>query len=147
MNLYADLEIKKCYENFFENRASDFGRLVTLKRREIGHVNLPKGTAKKGLTNQSREITGDEKSELRELIKPRISSDVGTFTKFQFVWEWLAQRDPRLFEQLENYKICFDGIWAQEQAATHKPELKHHRPSETWLRGARRVNQRGQYKK
>lgn len=143
----ADLEIKKCYEKFFENRSSDFGRLVTLKRREIGQVNLPKGIAKKGLANQNREITTDEKSELRELIKPHTSSDISTFTKFKSVWEWLAQRDSWLLEQLENYKTCFDGIWAQEQAATHKPELKHHRPSETWLKGVRRVNQRGQYKK
>lgn len=143
----ADLEVKKYYEKFFENRASDLGRLVTLKRREIGQVNLPKSISGKDLINQNREITGDEKSELQELIKPHTSSDVSTFQKFQSVWKCLAQQDSWLLEQLENYKTCFDGIWAQEQAATHKPEIKHHRPSETWLKGIRRVNQRGQYKK
>jgi hypothetical protein len=143
----ADLEIKKCYESFFEDRTSGFGRLVTLKRREIGKMIAPKNLANKGSLHQKREITDDEKSELRKLTKPRTSGGLSTFTKLEIVWNFLAQRDPWLLEQMERYKACLDGIWAQEQAATHKPELKHNRLSETWWRGVRRINQRSQYRK
>jgi hypothetical protein len=141
----AELDFQKCFQPFFEDKASEYGRLVTLKRREFGKVSRPK--SKDSASQLPRFLSSDEKVELRQLLTEYRLQSQPLFIRFQVAWELLALRDPQASEQLHRYVALCDEIWAQEQDATHKPELKAHRPSETWYRGKKRVNQRGPYKK
>jgi hypothetical protein len=143
----ADLEIQKCFELLHEDRTFDYGRLVTLKRREIGKAGPSKGKKQQTCPETQQELAPAEKSELQKLLQHQIDKKLPLFTRVQAVWELLAREDTWLFEQLEFYKALWNDIWVQEQDATHKPELKEHRPSETWHRGRKRINKRGPRKK
>ena len=136
----ANSEIQACFAPLFEDKPKPLGQLATLKRREMGDTISVK-------TREKREITSDEKMQIKELSQKYIDKSCGLFQDLQVAWKLLSQQDSWLQNQLVAYEKLFCKIWKQEQSATHKPSLKKHRPSETWAKGKRRLNQRGKYDK
>jgi|GEM_PF-3479492 len=130
-------EIERIFQPYFEDFNHYFGRLVSLKRRELGK-------ASKG----RKGVTRAEIKELREKTYHYVGNRNTFFPKLQHVWITLAiNGDEWLADKFRAYCDLQDKIYRLEQAATHKPELKHYRPSEAWQSGQWQQNKRGKYDK
>ncbi len=130
-------EIERIFQTYFKDLSNYFGRLVSLKRRELGR-------ASKGRIG----LTRAEMKELSEKWQHYLGDRNTFFPKLQDVWMKLALYDDAwLAEKFSAYCDLQEEIYRLEQAATHKPELKHHRPSETWEGGQQRQRKRGKYSK
>jgi hypothetical protein len=127
-------------EKFLEYKSKDYGRLVTLKRREISEVRDIK-------TRKINKLTASERKEIQTLSRKHQTEGFSLFSKIDLMWTILSSKDSWLAQKLTDYKDNFIEIWTRDQEATHKPDLKKHRPSETWIKGHRKSNRRGKYNK